>query len=198
MIDQALVFLKEQLNQRLRSDSGLVVGEAGSERDAVVFVDGEKMEPLSFPSGTVSILLINIEQDRTMRRAEPHRGAAPDGTPVRVSPELRLELSVLFVARFKQYEVSLKVLSAIVRFFQERPLFQRTEQPELPDEIERIVVEPVSLPFAEQNEVWNALRTTYHPSVLYRVRTLVFRDRLPVAAPAVAETDLTVGHKRPG
>ena len=40
-------------------------------------------------------------------------------------------------------------------------------------------MELMTLGFAEQNEVWNALRTTHHPSILYRVHLLVLRDQQP-------------------
>jgi hypothetical protein len=195
MIDQTLVFLKNQLTSWLKSEALLVADDTTAEQDAVVFVDGDKMEPLTFTSGAVSVLLVNIQQETTMRRAEPYRRTTPEGAPLRANREIRLDLSVLFVARFKQYDAGLKVLSGIVQFFQQHPAFDRDEFADLPESIERLMVEQVSLPFAEQNEVWNALRTTYHPSVLYRVRTLVFTDKLPAPAPAVAEVLATVDHK---
>lgn len=47
-------------------------------------------------------------------------------------------------------------------------------------------MELVTLPFAQQNEVWNALRTSYKPSVLYKVRMLVFQpEEPPLAAPNI-------------
>ena len=197
MIDQTLEFLKEQLNQQLKADFGVSAGDSEAEKDLVVFIDGEKMEPLSFPTGAVSVLLVNIEQEKTMRRAEPHRSVSADGAPQRINPQIRLDLSVLFVAHFKQYEIGLKTLSGIAQFYQEHPLFLHTEYPQLPSRIARLAVEPVSLPFAEQNEVWSALRTTYRPSLLYRMRMLVFSDRLPASLPPVSETEVAGLHKPP-
>ena len=51
-------------------------------------------------------------------------------------------------------------------------------------------MELTTLPFAEQNEVWSALRTTYHPSVLYKVKMVVFKDEETVATPVIEETIL--------
>jgi len=187
MIDHALGFLKDQLNASLKEAFAADGSEA--EKDLVLFVDGDKMDPLSFPSGAASILLVNVEQEKTMRRADPFRGAAADNpnTPVRINPEIRLVLSVLFAARFKQYEVGLKILSGIVQFFQEHPVFRGSDAAPLPSGIKRLAVEQASLPLAAQNEIWSALRTTYHPSVLYRVSMLVIRDRAPVISPAIGE-----------
>ncbi|MEM7266516.1 MAG: Pvc16 family protein, partial [Pseudomonadota bacterium] len=45
---------------------------------------------------------------------------------------------------------------------------------------EKLTVELVTLPFAQQNEIWNALRTTYRSSLLYKVRMVVFEQEEPV------------------
>ena len=38
------------------------------------------------------------------------------------------------------------------------------------------MLELVTLPQGEQNEIWSALRVSYQPSALFRVRLVVFRD----------------------
>ncbi len=204
MIDQAMDFLRTQLDQSLKEEAGVGADDSEAERDLVVFVDGEKMEPLTFTLGAVSVLLVNIEQEKTMRRAEPHRSlkdpqgkAAAGNLPLHISPEIRLELSVLFVAHFKQYATGLKTLSDIVRFFQKQPLFLRTDtdHTELPTDIERLSIEPRSLPLNEQNEIWSALRVTYRPSLLYRIRMLVFKDRKPGETPQIEEALGSAVHK---
>jgi hypothetical protein len=48
-------------------------------------------------------------------------------------------------------------------------------------------MELVTSPFSEQNEVWNALRTTYHPSVMYRVRMIIPEDEKSVSGPPIGE-----------
>ena len=42
----------------------------------------------------------------------------------------------------------------------------------------------------EQNEVWNALRTTYHPAVLYRAKLIVFSDQEGTKPRELAEKDI--------
>jgi hypothetical protein len=185
VIDQALVFLKDALNERLRQRSGAPADSADAERDVVVFIDGESLEPLSFPLGAVSALLVNVEQERLLRAGDPYHRRGPQNQPQRVKPELHLDLSMLFVARYKQYRESLRMLSEIIRFFQEWPAFLRSEHQDLPEGIAKLIIEPLTLPFAAQNEVWTALRATYQPSVLYRVRTLVFEDPQPADAPVI-------------
>lgn len=192
MIDKAINFLRETLNTALASERLTIIDETTAEQDLVVFLDGDKVDPLVFPLNAISVLLMNVQQETTLRRADQYRSATEDGKPLRVSPDLHLELSVLFVARFKQYDAGLKVLSGIIQFFQEHPYFDRQGYPGLPSEIDRLKVEFNSMPMSEQNEIWNALRVTYMPSILYRVRLVIVSDRSPVAPPIVSDTETKV------
>jgi len=174
MLDQVLVFLKNHLNRQLNPGVGLT--DADSQEETVVFIDGEKMDPINFKLGTVSALLINVEEENSLRPLDPYQSISSSGETRAVNPEVRLNLFVLFVARFKQYELGLRYLSDIIQHFQGHRIFDHHNAPELGDDIDKLVLELVTLPFAEQNELWNALRTTYHPSVLYKVKMVVFRD----------------------
>lgn len=183
MIKEALVFLKDRLNSHL--SSGRNADEV--QEDPVVFLDGEKMDPLAFKLGAVSILLINLEEETTLRAADLYQRPGPDGTRQKVQPDIRLNLYVLLVARFKQYEESLHQLSLIIRYFQNHRLFDQHNAPELGENIEQLVVELITLPFSEQNEVWSALRVAYHPSVLYKVKMVIFKDEDGVGLPEIEE-----------
>lgn len=183
MISDALVFLKDQLNDYLKSGQS----PDDSQEDKVVFLDGQKMDPLTFKLGAVTVLLINIEEENTLRTSNQYQRLAPNGARQSVQPEIRLNLYVLFVARFSQYEDSLLYLSRIIQHFQKNRVLNHTNAPKLSDNIDQLILELTTLPFSEQNEVWNALRVTYHPSVLYRVKMVVFRDEDVVEAPGVAE-----------
>jgi hypothetical protein len=83
-------------------------------------------------------------------------------------------------------------LSKIIEHFQTMRVFDHEITPDLPAGIEKLILELVTLGFAEQNEVWNALRTTHHPSILYRVRMIVMRDRLPQEQPQLSEPTIEV------
>ena len=182
MIGEALDFLKDQLNGYL--------GTVDSEQEKVVFLKGDQMDPVSFASGAVTALLVNLEEENTLRGADPYRRNLPDGTVLRVSSDIRLNLYVLFVARFPLYKDALTSLSRIIQFFQGHRVFGHHNAPGLDESIGQLSMEMVTLPFSEQNEVWNALRITYHPSVLYRVRMVVFQDENAVPIPEIVETQV--------
>lgn len=186
MISNSLVFLKDRLNTYFKAGQAPDV----SQEDPVVFLDGQNMEPLTFKLGAVSVLLINIEEENTLRAPNLYTRISPEGITQKINPDIRLNLFVLFVARYKQYEESLRNLSDIIRYFQNQRVFNHQNAPELSDEIDQLVIELVTLPFSEQNEVWNALRVTYHPSVLYKVKMVVFQDQDVTEAAEIKEKAL--------
>jgi len=195
MIKETLGFIKDKLNTALKARLNSEDGGSESEKDLVEFVNGEKQDPLTFSTGVVSMLLVGIEQERVMRRADPYRSVSVDGSPKYIKPEIRLQVSVLFVAQFKQYDVGLNTLSEIIYFFQENPLFLQGQGSVLPEKIERISLELVSMTLAEQNEVWSGLRAAYRPSLLYKVGLLVFNDQNAVDASKVTEVERITKHK---
>jgi hypothetical protein len=102
MIDQALLFLKGRSNAHLSPGANAAGG--GAAEDQVQFVDSEKLDPIVFKLGAVTVLMVNAEEERTIRA--PDRYARPDanGAMQRIQPDIHLNLFELFVVRFKQYE----------------------------------------------------------------------------------------------
>jgi hypothetical protein len=192
VISDVLLFLKNELNTHLGRNDAAEGGD-GLE-DKVVFLDGEKMDPVSFKLGAVTILLINVEEEAILRAPNPYARVAADGAAYGVQPDIRINLCVLFVARFKQYEQALANLSKIIQYFQGHRVFDRRNAPALDGAIDKLIMELLTLPFSEQNDLWNALRTTYHPSVLYKVKTIVFEDQQAQTTSPVTGSTLNVLH----
>lgn len=183
MLNETLSFLKTSLNNYLR-----MRGAAHDpQEDQVVFLSGQSADTISLKSGAVSLLLVRLEQEKVLRAPDLYQRIMPDGSVQKSAPEIRLELYVLIVANYPQYEDALKNLSAIIRYFQEHRLVTHETAPDLSDDIQQLVIELMSLSFAEQNEVWGSLRLPYHPSVLYKVKMVVYQSDTLDAAPAVAE-----------
>jgi hypothetical protein len=102
MIDDAIIFLRNRLNRSLRGISG-----TGPSEDKVEFVSGDQMDPMSFKPEAVSVLLINVEEENTVRAPDLYAGVDANGVRQKVRPEIRLNLLLLFVAQFKEYAHSL-------------------------------------------------------------------------------------------
>lgn len=174
MLDHVLTFLKEQLNSYMRVKNG-------SQGFEVVFQQERNQKEVSFQNDTITILLVNIEEDYTFRSgAAIERMPNQSGNPQK-NPHIYLNLYVLFAANFTKYSKSLQFLSLIIKFFQSHRLFDHHNSPTLSSEIEKLILELVNLPFTEQREVWAGLGMSYIPSVIYKVRMVVFTDEDNVA-----------------
>jgi hypothetical protein len=169
MINEVLVLLKDKLNGYLKLKANVA-------EDKVTFLDGSKMEPISFPLDHVIPLLINVEEEKILRPADRFEGIVRNGIKTQINPTIRLNLSVLFVAKFTDYEQSLKFLSLVVKFFQHNPVFDQTNTPGLNPAIDKLRSELISLNNTDRNTIWSSLRTTYLPSVLYRIGLVAFAD----------------------
>ena len=193
MIGEVLVLMRDQLNAYLREQAGNVASNA---EDKVQLLDASGVaDAVEFKVGKVTALLINIEQEQLLRPADAFLRQMPDGSSQRVQRELRLNLYVLFVVRFMVYEQGLSMLSNVLRYFQTHPVLDHSQLPNLNPEIDKLTFELVTLPLAEQNTVWSQLRTSYHPSLMYRVRMVVFRDGAGVALPTIKKTELRAVRK---
>jgi len=182
MIADVLVFLKNRLNAHFHSLSGAGLADAGE--DKVVFIDGDqKPDSTNFKLGAVSLLLFNIERDVINRQADNYVRVADDGLTRKVGPEININLHILFVAKFKDYEQSLHYLSMILKYFQANYYLDRQNAPELSSAIDHLVLELNTLTTTQQNELWGGLRSSYLPSLVYKVKALSFVDegQMPVA-----------------
>lgn len=185
MINETLVFLKNSLNSHL----SLGATHHNPQEDQVVFMVGQNTDSLSFKLGAVSILLIKLEQENVLHAPNIYQRTLPDGTIKKVQPEIRLNLYVLFVAHYQQYEDSLRNLSAIIQYFQNHRVITEHDSPTLDENIEQLLIELITPSFSEQNEIWGSLRAPYHPSVLYKIKTLIFEDQAGAGLPTVEERD---------
>ena len=183
MIDVVLKFLRDDLNTSLKG-----AASAGGEPPIVVFPAGDKIgDSVAFALGHVSLLLVRLEEENMMRSADPYARTAPNGTRQRVHPEIHLNLHVLFVPHFADYALSLRWLSQVVGYYQNHRVFTPANYTALSPDVVQLTAELVTLPSGEQNEVWGALRTSYRPSALYRVRMAVFRDGAAETQPVVED-----------
>jgi len=174
LIGSALTYLRDKVNTHLQD------GETDSGQPLVVFIEGDKIDPLNIQSGRVNILVVNIEEERELRGANPYY----DELNQRINPNIPLTISALFIARFNDYPTSWNYLTDIIRFFQCHPVLERTDNQSqssnnMPEGIESLRCEMISLNFQQQNEVWGALRITQRPALLYKIKLITLRDPHP-------------------
>lgn len=195
MLGDVLVLLRDKVDAFLHAAAASE--GADSAEDLVQFLDGEKTDPIEFRLNALTLLLVHVEHEPHLRSADPYLRAAADGRPQRIQPDIRLNLQLLFVARFKSYALGLNQLGRVLRWFQAQPVLDRGNTPALPAGVERLVLELVTLPLHEQNDIWSALRIHYHPSLLFKLRMVVFSDADAVALPQVSTTTVRTLQRTP-
>ena len=174
LIGAALTYLRDKVNTYLQD------GETDSGQPLVVFIEGDKIDPLNIQSSRVNILVVNVEEERELRGANPYY----DERSQRINPDIPLTISALFIARFNDYPTAWNYLTDIIRFFQSHPVLERADNQaqlsnHMPEGIESLRCEMISLNFQQQNEVWGALRITQHPALLYKIKLITLRDPHP-------------------
>lgn len=126
-----------------------------------------------------AISLINIEEERNFKT----QGLQYTQTPAQKNkavyssrePDIKLNLFILISAYNKNYDDALKFISRVVTYFQENSVFVRKNdgaEDDLPENVEKIVVELYTATFEQQNQIWASLSTGYIPSVIYKLRMI--------------------------
>jgi hypothetical protein len=173
MIDSALTFLTEELNDYIVRKTG-TAGDYVSLRHLAKQGDGSETGPAP---GTLSCALVNVEEERVARRQAPYTHIE-GGQVSRRNPEILLNLYLLFAANpgTDNYREALKLLSHTIRFFQGRNDFTPESFPAMDPALKRLQLDLISIPLEEQSYLWGAVSNAYMPSVVYRLRLITLAD----------------------
>lgn len=186
MIGNVLQMLKSQLNMHF--DLLVPVASNGAREETVVFANiDQNTDTVSLKTGAVNVLLYHIEHEKTLQPNDPYIRKSSDGLKSKAQPDVRINLYLLLVAKYKDYELGLHYLSQVIKFFQSHGYFDRQNTPSLGNEVGEIFLDSVPLSLKDQYDLFSMLRVSYYPAVAYRARTIVFRDDDSIPAGLVAE-----------
>ncbi len=185
MIDSALSFLSDELNEYLKIRSNDL--ETPRIILSSVAISGDSGSSVGFPDNHLGMSLINIEEERVFKDQRTSFTNA-DGLTEHMNPDLRLNLYILIAANYQDsvasgtsvdYKEGLKQLSYVISFFQAKNVFTKDSTPKLAEtSIEKLVVELYSYSFEQLNNFWSVLGTHYMPSVLYKVRVITIQEKI--------------------
>jgi hypothetical protein len=182
MIDSALSFLTQQLNEYLK----LKTDEPDVDRVFLTSVATES-DGVVIPNSSLGLSLINIEEERVFKDQKTTE-ITEDGLAQHQNPEIKLNLYILVSANFQDttgqesddYVEGLKQLSYVISFFQAKNVFTIDNSPLMADldpPLKKLVVELYSYSFEQLYNFWTVVGTKYLPSVLYRVRLLSIQEQ---------------------
>lgn len=168
MLDQVLGCLCDRLEAALQS--------AERREDPWVVLSNLVEPDGSPPAGLDNRIVVSlVSLQASLGGSTPFTPQPADGRWQVLEPPLYLDAYSVVAANFSRanYRSGLAMMSRAISFFQESPIFSRMDTPELPDDIEKLVVEFVSLDFSAAAGLLPAgLRTM--PFALYRLRRLAF------------------------
>ncbi len=185
MIDNALKFLTDEINAYL-----VLKNEPVSATSPEIVLTNVAAEDgnWAIPPKTLGLSLINIEEERVFKEQQTaFRNSA--GQIEHYNPNIKLNLYILISANFAAgdaggntnttgvYREGLKQLSYVISFFQGKYVFTTDNSPTLPAELKKLVVELYSYSFEQQYNFWSVVGAKYLPSVLYKVRMLVYQEK---------------------
>jgi Pvc16 N-terminal domain len=184
MISGALNFLKEQLNPFLVANYPL---SNAPQRVAISNIVQQEtgdqgLSQTDLPDDKILITLINVEEETTFKDQHRHQ-KLPNGNIRFREPELALNLYVLFASHFNNYDAALKHLSGTIRYFQAYNVFDVAQYPSMATfhpNLKRIVMDLRSMPIDQQSNFWQSMGGKFLPSVMYKLRMLVFQEDIEI------------------
>lgn len=185
MIDTALKFLTDEINAYLAMKNEPV--NAASPEIVLTNVAAEDGN-WAIPAQTLGLSLINIEEERVFKEQQT-AFRNPVGDIEHYNPNIKLNLYILISANFASgeaggtthatgiYREGLKQLSYVISYFQGKNVFTPDNSPTLPAELQKLVIELYSYSFEQQYNFWSVIGAKYLPSVLYKVRMLIYQEK---------------------
>ncbi len=166
MLDKVLIFITGLLNRNLKMSFGhntdIVV--AGS----LINLDGSVTNNIE---NKVVLSIINLEHEKNVKHLMKY---VPDnqGKINEINPPVFLNLYLLISANYNSdnYLEALKMLSAIIGFFQSSKVFNSSFYPDMEPTIDRLTFEIYNVPIQELSHIWSGIGAKYVPSMIYKVR----------------------------
>jgi hypothetical protein len=165
MINLLINFFKHQLHDILKTDTN----------ETVTFPKFDTDPPV-FTANTLSLFVVNLEEDVIMREPDRYIQYNENGKPRKSFPALRLNLYILLAAKYGDYEAAMKNLSKVLHFFQRNPVFTRSSHPSLPEELSKLTIELTPLSYSQLNEIWSSMKTAAIPALCYKVKMIVIDE----------------------
>jgi hypothetical protein len=179
MIDQALSFIRDELNLYLNT----AIPMTGNDRVVASNIvqqevgEGSTSGLTDMKDNSIIFSLINIEEERVFKDQTPYSRTGSGNIQFQ-EPDLKLNLYMIFAAHFDDYLTGIKNLSAVLSFFQANRVFTTEKYPNLAPALRRLVVDLHTFSLSQSFEFWQSLGGSFLPSVTYKMRMIILQEDL--------------------
>jgi Pvc16 N-terminal domain len=181
MIQQVLPVIVEELNDYLKSNFHAIEDKAVLSN--IIDQDGS----IAVESGNkIVATLLSIDRDATSKGGGTNQLSGSTFTSF--APAVNVNLTIMFSAMFSKshYIESLRYISGVIYFFQNKPLFTSQNTPKLARGVDKLYLDMLSLSPQELMNLYSMLGAKLMPSVLYKIRMLTFsQDNIVDELPAI-------------
>lgn len=188
------IFLKEDLN-------AFISNKIGVQSEFVLFSNlNNIMEKEGGPTDKIIISIVNIEEEKLLKT--PDNYTKINNEINYRKPPVWLNIVCLFVFYTKSVENynGIEMLQNVIQYFQSKPRIDKLNAvipDNYPTGMEEMRAEFVSLNYEQTNYLWGLFGGKYHPSVIYKFKTiLVDNADITPGGPPITETLVTAEHKK--
>jgi hypothetical protein len=187
MIRKALQFTSNMLGQSLKNRFALDDGKVVLNN----LIEGNGSLP-EINRNKIVISLINIEKE-TVKPFYIRNQKQQDGNYADINPTERYNLDILISANFDDYGEALKVLDAVILFFQINPCLD-SGYSAVPPGINKLEFEIEKINYHQMQGLWTSMGAKYVPSVIYKIRLVRFQgNEAASVTPGIKNTSNMAG-----
>lgn len=194
MFNQFITFLASDINE-------FISNKVGTNGTFVVFANLNNItDGGSATDKKIIISIVNIEEEKMLQRQENY--TKTNNEINYRQPPVWLNIICLFTFYNKSaddYE-GIDQLANVVQYFQSKPRLDKTSAvipANFPPDLDEIRAEFVSLNYEQTNYLWGLFGGKYHPSVVYKFRTIPI-DNMDITpgGPPITDTMVSAIHKK--
>jgi len=118
MIGTTISYISKRVDSHLRMVNQK--DKDGSSPPLAALIDGAQLDPLVLPLGTISLLVVDVNEDREFRDADRFQRRISTAESNKIEnhyPDLHLDIGLIFVAKFKDYDRAWNQLAHVIGFF---------------------------------------------------------------------------------
>ncbi|MBU2705429.1 DUF4255 domain-containing protein [Zooshikella marina] len=183
MLSKSVELFTSVLTEYLKKELG------GLASQIVTYPKNENNE-LKIENNALTVCLINTEEENVLRNNNRYKQV--DTKLIKKYRDVRLRIYLAVLSKHDNYLQALKMLSLVITCFQKNHIIQSDESSL--DKI-KLELDLVTMDFTRQNDIWNALRISYIPSILYRVTLIVYEQLSTVELDKLVSADISVERK---